>query len=415
MTSRGDIGRLVRTNRDFRRLWAGDVISLFGDWFSSIAVLTLVWDLTQSPAAIAIVTALRMGGSALASPLAGVLVDRFDRRRLMIGADLTRMVVVLGYLLAAHLGSVGLVYAVLVAQVSIAAVFRPARSALLPRLVEPRELLVANAVMSASWSTMLALGAAIGGIATSALGVDVVFILDACTFVVSASFIAGTRPDAGAPPERAPEQRPNPYTDIVDGISYLVRNPHVGRIALAKAVWGIAGGALVFMLTMVGETLEGGDIARGLGLFLAARGVGTGLGPFVARRLLPDMERWPRMFGVFVVISGAAYLTLGLVPWTHSVALLVVVAHMASGSNWVLSTVLLQHRAADAFRGRAFAAEWFALMGIEAIVVLLAGWIVEQGLVDVRGAVVGFALLQLLCGVVWWALIRHIERGTASA
>lgn len=409
MTPRGDIAALLRHNRDFRRLWAGDIVSLFGDWFSSIAVMTLVWELTGSLTALSVVTAIRMGGSALASPLAGVIADRFDRRRLMVAADLLRMVVVLGFLVASRTGSVHLVYAVLMTQVSIAAVFRPARSALLPHLVAREQLLVANAVMSASWSTMLALGAAIGGYATSVLGAERVFVLDAVTFLVSAFCIAGIRRDAGRPPERPPEPISAAYRDIIEGVAYLVRQPRVGRIALAKAVWGFGGGSLVFLLTMVGETLTAGDLAKGLGLLLAARGIGTGLGPFIARRLLPDMSLWPQMLGVFVMISGGAYLCLGFVPWTSAVALLVVVAHAASGSNWVLSSVLLQHRAADGFRGRAFAAEWFALMGIEAVMVLLTGWIVDTGVLDVRTAVQVFAGIQLACGALWWVVNRRHE------
>ena len=270
-------------------------------------------------------------------------------------------------------------------------------------------LLVANAVMSASWSTMLALGAAIGGYATSVLGAERVFVLDAVTFLVSAFCIAGIRRDAGRPPERPPEPIGAAYRDIIEGVAYLVRQPRVGRIALAKAVWGFGGGSLVFLLTMVGETLTAGDLAKGLGLLLAARGIGTGLGPFIARRLLPDMSLWPQMLGVFVMISGGAYLCLGFVPWTSAVALLVVVAHAASGSNWVLSSVLLQHRAADGFRGRAFAAEWFALMGIEAVMVLLTGWIVDTGVLDVRTAVQVFAGIQLACGALWWVVNRRHE------
>jgi MFS family permease len=103
-------GALLRGNRSFRRLWLGDVVSLFGDWFNTIALYALVGELTGSPLAMGLVFVVKMLGSAVASPLAGVIADRYDRRWLMIGSDLLRFVVVLGFLGISKAGELPLLY-----------------------------------------------------------------------------------------------------------------------------------------------------------------------------------------------------------------------------------------------------------------------------------------------------------------
>jgi len=154
---------LIVGNRNFRRLWVGNVISLLGDWFNTLALYVLVTELTGSPLALGAVFITKMLPWALSAPLAGVIVDRYNRRRLMVGMNLVRAVVVLGFLLIDQPADVPWLYALLTGQVVAGAVFNPAKSAALPNITTPRELLTANVLMSATWSTMLAVGAALGG------------------------------------------------------------------------------------------------------------------------------------------------------------------------------------------------------------------------------------------------------------
>ncbi|MBZ0113845.1 MAG: MFS transporter, partial [Thermoanaerobaculia bacterium] len=125
---------LLRTNVNFRRLWIATLVSLLGDWFNTIALYTLVSRLTGSPLALGAVFLCKMVPLGLASPIAGVLVDRWDRRRVMIGSDLLRSVVVLGFLFIDDASHVPALYALIAAQVIIGSVFEPARSASLPNI-----------------------------------------------------------------------------------------------------------------------------------------------------------------------------------------------------------------------------------------------------------------------------------------
>ncbi|MEM6647733.1 MAG: MFS transporter [Bacteroidota bacterium] len=397
---------LIRTNANFRRVWIGHLISLLGDWFNTIALYTLVAELTGSPFALGAVFLSKMLPSALAAPIAGVLVDRWNRRRVMIGTDLLRAVVVLGFLLIDEPGDVPLLYLLAALQIVIGTPFRPAKSASVPNITTPRELLTANALSSATWSMLLALGAALGGFATAWLGTDTVFLLDSATYLVSAWFIwRSTIPQDTAPPSEEGIVA-SAFREVSEGWRHLRTHPAIGRIALAKASWALGGGALVYMLTLLGSELSPGSEAIGIGLLFSARGIGTGIGPILARAWFKDQRVWPTVLGICVVLSGVGYVSVGLLPWTYAVAIFITLAHMPSGANWVLSTVLLQERTADRFRGRVFANEWLLVMTADAIAILSASLLLELGVFDLRTLFLLFAGLQVLCGLLWmWQIV----------
>ncbi len=400
---------LIRNNVHFRRLWIGNVVSLLGDWFNFIALINVVGGLTNSPLALGIIFIAKMLPAALASPVAGLLVDRFDRRRLMIGSDLLRAVAVAGLIYADVAGSVALVYVLTVLQVVISSVFQPAQSASIPNVTSPRELLTANALMAASWSVMLAIGAAVGGVITSLYGSTVVFAVDAMTYLVSAVFILRAR----IPQETADVSSGSliraAHREMVEGWRYLRAHGGVARISFAKAIWAIGGGALVYMLALAGAEIdpEAQDIA--IGVLFAARGIGTGIGPVVVRTYFSKREQWPALLGLCMAFSGAGYVVFGLLPWSYGLALLVAAAHASSGANWVLATVMLQERTVDRYRGRVFATEWLLVMAADTVSILAAAVLLELQLVTLRGAVVGFAVLLLVSGILWVRIVAPRE------
>lgn len=421
-------GEVLRENANFRRLWAGTVVSLFGDWFNTIALFAMVRDLTGSPLAVGMVDALKLSGYAAATIPGGILADRLDRRTLMIAADLLRAVLVCGFLLVRTPSDVPLLYVLIVAQIALGAVFDPAYRALLPNLVSARELMPANTLLSATWSTILAVGASVGGLVSSELGYDAVFLINAGSYLFSAACIFAIRvppsPPLSPPVAAAPasadgngngaRKRLRPtylmvvaYGDLRDGLRYLLGNGRVLRLAMAKTAWAFGGAALVYFLTQLGPRLEPADAALGIGILYSARGLGTGVGPFMARRWFADQRRWAVIGGLAVAVSGAAYLVLGVLPWSYVVAIaLIVVAHAASGANWVLSTVLLQGIVPDRLRGRVFAAELLVLAAVEAVIVLVAAALLDAEVFDLRAGIILFAALQIVSGVAYAAWVR---------
>ncbi|MBA3248012.1 MAG: MFS transporter, partial [Pyrinomonadaceae bacterium] len=164
---------LLRENRGFRLLWLGQVVSQLGDWFNTIAVYTLVLNLTGSGRAVGLVLVARFLPTVVIGPLAGVVADRYSRRRIMIISDVVRAVIVLGFLFIRRPDQVWIIYALTVLQLAASTFFEPAKSAVIPSLVAERDLVTANAISSVTWSSMLTLGAALGGFVTGWFGTDV--------------------------------------------------------------------------------------------------------------------------------------------------------------------------------------------------------------------------------------------------
>lgn len=420
MTSDATVGygELVRGNRNFRLLWLGTTISLFGDWFNTITLYALVTDLTGSPLAVGLVEFLKLGGFAAASIPAGIVADRFDRRRIMILADLMRAVLVLGFLFIHDDDALPLLYALIVGQVALGAVFEPANRALLPGLVSGRELLTANALLAATWSSILAIGAAIGGLVTAAIGSDAVFVIDSLTYLASAGCLLAMR--VPSPPARPARGRIRPtlivmsaWADLREGFRYLAGHPLVMRLALAKTAWALGGAALVYLLTQLGPQLTPGDSALGIGILYSVRGLGTGVGPILARRHL-SRGRWALAIGSLIALSGVLYATVGLLGATFLVLVPIVLAHGASGANWVLSTVMLQELVPDHVRGRVFAAELMVLMAVEAGFVLVAAALLEGHLLDVGAAFMVFAALQIATGLAYTRWLAGAVRAVSD-
>ena len=400
---------LVRHNRNFRNLWLGNVISLLGDWLNFVAIVSLILGLTGSPLALSLVFIAKLFPAALGSPVAGLIVDRFNRRKLMIVCDLVRAAIVLGLLFVDDSGDVVLAYVLTTVQVLVSAVFQPAQTSSIPNVTSGEELLTANALMAASWSVMLALGAALGGFATALFGSQAVFVMDSATYLVSAGFIfLATIPQRTEPASTGPLFR-TAAKDIVTGWRRMRERLEIGRISIAKSVWAIGGGGLVFLLALVGTRLLPDAPDIGLGVLFAARGVGTGIGPILARRHLVDRSRWPVILGILVSLCGASYAVLSFVPWGYWLAACVMAAHAAGGANWVMSTVILQERSIDAFRGRIFATEWLMVMTVESLSTLAAGALLQFEILALRGTILLFATLQIVSGICWVYWIRRHE------
>jgi MFS family permease len=352
---------ILRTNRNFRLLYIGQTISQLGDWFNAVAVFALLLDLTGSATAVAWMMIVQFLPVAIVGPLAGVVVDRVDRRRLMIITDLLRGCLVLVLLVIRRPDQVWIAYVVMAITVGAQGFFEPARTATIPNVTSPDELMPANALSSATWSAMLALGASVGGIVTAVAGRNVAFAINAASFFASAFFIARTSYDS------TPVAGPRPtgflaltgITDMVDGFRYVRQRSHVAALMLVKAGWGLAGGVLL-LLTIFGQRVfpVGIGSAGGIGILYGARGVGAGLGPIALRWILgQDPRRLRRTIGPAFFMVGFFYIALSGAPTLWIAALCVLLAHFGGAILWVFSTVLLQLEVPDRFRGRVFAAE----------------------------------------------------------
>lgn len=408
---------LLTTNRDYRLLWLGEVISLFGDWFNLIASAALVSRLTSSGLAVGGLFVLRMLAPFLVSPLAGVVADRYNRKRLLVIADLLRAGVVLGFLLVRDAQQVWLLYALTAIQLGLSGMFFPARNALLPDIVSRQHIGAANALSSATWSVMLALGAAVGGVVAGRYGIYTSFLIDAVTFIFSAILIAaiGYRQRDGLAGSGGWRQALNQY---LEGLGYLAGRKDILMIAIQKGLMALAvGGAYQVVQVVIAEQVyrigEGGSTS--LGIQYAVAGIGTGLGPILARRLSGDQSAALRRMLLWGWVMSALGLVISAPMVSFGVVLLGQTLRAAgSGINWVFTTQLLLQELPEEVRGRVFSTD-FALFSLaSAVAAYLGGWLFDRAGLGVGAVQWLMAMATTLAGLVWLAWLLR-QRGEANS
>ena len=412
--------QVLRSNVDFRNLFIGQLVSQTGDWFNSVALFTLLLSLTGSGEAVGYILIIKLLPSFFAGPLAGVVADRFNRKTIMIVADIVRGVLVLGFLLVQRPEQVWLVYAIAGLEVVVSTFFEPAKSASIPNIVSRQELVSANALSAALWSVTLALGAALGGVVTDAFGRNTAFVVDSLTFFVSAGFIARVRLRGSQKPARTTRlslAEATGLTDFIEGARYLRENPRVMALLLVKSGWGLGGGVLL-LLTVYGKQIFpiGQDGAASIGLLYAARGLGALVGPMIAGVITSGAPRTMRQaISVAFFLSTVFYLMFAHSPVLAVALICVVGAHSGGSIQWVFSTTLLQMTVPDRFLGRVFALEMALLTLTMSVSTYVTGWGVDYPGLGARRMATILGLAFAIPGIGWLMLQSWLDRGYTLA
>jgi MFS family permease len=323
---------------------------------------------------------------------------------------------VLGFLLVRQPQQVWLLYSLTAVQLAIGGVFYPARNAILPDLVSDDELGAANALSGSTWSVMLAFGAALGGLAAGLWGIYPSFVLDSSSFLLSAFFISRVQP-VGAPRAAVPHSHPirGAVGRYVEGLGYLRERPDVLAVASQKGIIGLLvnGGFQVAMVVLAQSVFvlgEGGSTS--LGLMYAVVGVGTGLGPILARKVTRDQVsrlRVALMLSFFVTAAG-----LALVAPTLSFAMVLagsLIRGLGSGVNWVLSTQVLLLVVPGKMRGRVFSVEFAMFTLATAISSAGAGWLLDKTPIGVHSLLFIMTIAAILPGLLWATGLASSARG----
>jgi MFS family permease len=406
--------RLIRENHDFRRVWLSQVISNLGDWFGVLAVYSLIIDYSGSELLLGLIIVIKMMSFAAFSPFAGYIADRFDRRTLMILCDFGRGAAVLSFLLVRSPDLLWLIYVMTSVQMMFASVFLPTKQASIPNITHSDDELVrANILSNLSWSIIFTSGMGLGGLATAAFGTDMVFIINGLGYILSTIFIfRATIPHVQD--EETKESLRRPIRGILDGYRYIWKTGAVFRPALAKGCMSILLGSLVYMLILISDdVLMMGSV--GLGMLYAARGAGTAVGPLLLRRFFAQESRWVSYMGMAMITAGACYMMVGLTSSLIIMLLFVFVAHTASGVNWVSSTVLLQQRAPNRFRGRVFSSEFLLFTVSQSMSTLAVSLLLEHEIITLETAIQGAAGLLMLMGAGWLLSVARAEKQDPEA
>ena len=437
--------RLLEANPDFRRLWTGQVVSEIGDWLNNIAVLALVIQLAgdgRVGLAIAIYAIARHLPLFLFGPIAGVVVDRTDRRRVMIAADLVRALLALGFLLAVGFQSLVAIYAVGSALFSVSAFFNAAKRATIPNLTrDTDELVTANSLSASTTAATIAIGSALGGAAATFLGREVVFVLNALTFLASAEMIrrlriSGRRDEteeerAGQLNDRLHDAPSRSLArrvvgDFVDGLRFVAGERTLAAVFIVAAGWGLGNGAARALYSIFGARHGEATVASwgraaqdlierptdfGISVLFVAMGVGGVLGAPLAKRFNAAAgARLGDRMGRSLTLDGIGLFLFSLTPNLWAAAIVLVAREMNFAIWWTAQQTILMKRTRDAFAGRVFASyETLTTM-------MMVGSMLASGAaadhVGIQPVAAAGGLVITLSGLVWF--VSRARRGESA-
>jgi MFS family permease len=414
-------GELLRKNPNFRRLWAGQVISELGTWFSAIAELGLMRMLSGSTMMTAALLVARTLPFLLVSPLAGVAVDRGKRKRILIAADLIRAVLAIGYLLTNVGAPVWTIILITALMTSTGTFFEAAKNATIANVTTRPEMLTANVLMFGTRFLQLTVGAALGGLTAAKFGYNAAFVINALSFLASAYFIwlipaevmerkateasSETSAAVRTPPQLEPA-RNKFIADVRAGLAYIWLTPFVRGIILVNVGWAMGGG----MNNLLFDRMAGHEFAHGTGdrgdaglaTLWTAAGAGLFIGMMLARRAgawAAEEKRAGLLIGWALLVHGLFWASASMMPTLWTMALAVAASRTILGAEFGFQETLMMRVLPDDYRGRVFTTDRALELTMMTLSMLAGGWLLEY--FTPRQMMMASGLLSASPGLVW--------------
>ncbi|MBB5872018.1 MFS family permease [Allocatelliglobosispora scoriae] len=398
---------VLTRNGDFRRLFFAQLITFGADWFLMVPLLVLLAKLTGGGLWGGLVLAIDTGVLALLMPYAGAIADRVDRKKIMIFGNLAAVVAVSSLFLVRG-SAAGPIAVVAVGAIAVAkAFFTPAASSALPNLVKPEELSGAMAVAGSAWGTMTVVGSSLGGVLTSIFSPYACFAVIAVSLLGSAALTWGIRQPTQAFSGAPVTGRGSAWSAVREGLAYVKARPRLLSLVTVKSAVGVGNGLLVVFPLFV---LSFGYDAEAVALLFLARGLGALVGPFLMRVVLKRPEWLLSGLSISMASYGLAYLGVAVAHWFPLALVLVFVAHVAGGGNWMMSAYAIQRIVPDELRGRVGATDFMVAMIAVTSSQLVVSLLVDS--IDPRAIIAGCALTTLTYAVGWRLVTRRVERNT---
>ena len=393
----GSYLRLAR-NRAFAAMWLGQVISSLGDRIHQVALVFLVTRATNSsPLALGLVFAAMTVPSLLVGPVAGAFVDRWDRKRVMVGSDLIRAAMVVAIPAAAAI-HVGLVVALVFGLAVVSSFFRPARVCAVPQVVADEDLLSANSAMWIADTASDLVGYGLGGLFVAFLGsaLALAFWLDGASYLVSALLVAAVAiprlvPMSDASGEGGVAPAPSLRSDLATGWRFLRSETVLFATTIQAAIAELGLGALTALspLLVAGLALGSIDAPMAYGLFEMSMGVGLVGGGIVLGGVATRLPKGPTIVAAFTAMGVmlVALAVIGSLPVALVLAGLVGVANVAFA---VPSQTIFQQRTPGGLLGRVVAIRLAAVNGVLAVGMVTSGALAQA---------FGFHAVLVACGI----------------
>lgn len=397
---------LLKRNRNYRYTWMGQIVSEIGDHFNTIAVFSLVMEATGSGLVVSGVMLARAIPMVLAGPLAGVVLDRYDRKRIMIASDVIRAVVALGFIVTTHYHETWLLYVLSALLMICSPFFTSGRTSILPTITSAEELHTANSLTQTTQWTTITVGTMAAGFSAAFLGLQWAFVLNSFSFLFSAWCISQLEIEGSfRPPRRAlSEDRViRPWHEYKEGLRYMRSSPLILGIALVGVGWATGGGSAQILFTLFGEQVfKRGPTGIGIIWSFAGMGllIGGAIGHYLGKRI--SFESYKRVISVVFIIHGGAYIVFSQMRSFGAALFFIALSRVGVAIASVLNISQMLRHVPDEFRGRVFSTAESMLWSTMMVSMALTG--AASQYFDPRG--IGFVagVLSSTTAVFWgWA------------
>ncbi len=408
--------QLLRGNPEYTKLWLAQVISLTGDWFNTIVLIGLVTQYSGNSAlAISLYLTLRVLPPLILGPFAGVLLDRFNRKNILMWSNVLRAVVVPFYLLANSPETIWIIYVVTIAQFTLSTVFEPGQGAILPALVKPEDIVEGNTLFSVTWSVMLALGAILGGVFAFIFGAQAALVADAATFAIAGALVwsiaydpvKGRRLTKALDHEKSEEED----TSFVEGLRFVRNTPQMAAALFVK--FGQSLGNVDTLLSVFATQIfvigANGELSQAI--LWSALGFGALIGPMLTNTVNDGtVTKMRRLINIGFVLLLGSWIIMGFANSLLLVASAILVRAMGGSINWTYSNVIIQKTAPDAKLGRMFSIDTAGFYFATLVSTIIHGWLIDMlGNDYIIWIIVGTFLVGLIPASVWFWAVPKLE------
>jgi MFS family permease len=387
---------VLRTNTSVRNLFFAQNISVIGDYLTYVALVGLVKDATDSTFLVSLIYAAYVLPSFFFSPIAGPIVDKFDRRKIIVFVSALQAICGVGFLLS----SADRIWLALLTQIvisSLAVITLPAFSSALPNITRnDEELRQANALFGSSWGASVFIGSALGGLVAATFGRTATFVADIATFAVCAGLVALIKVPMQERKAHAVREPVRPIADMREAFHYAKENNVIFALMASKTTQAVGAGAVGQLAVLAIDAFDTGD--GGSGLLLAARGFGAALGPFIFMRFARNnMPRLLLLCGVGGTMWSVFYLAASASPVLWLAVISIGAAHIGGGAIWTMASYGLQISTEDHIRGRVIAGDMGFAMLVTGLSTIGTGILGE--IFPIRIAIAIVAAISMLCSL----------------
>ncbi|WP_088321461.1 MFS transporter [Bacillus wiedmannii] len=393
-------GTLLKTNKNFKRLFYAQTLSVLGDWFHTVALLTFVYSITESPFMVALTMISKGLPQLLLSPFIGGIVDRFSKKNIMIFTDITRGILILTYLLASY--NIEIIFIANICLSVLSCLFEPAKQATLKNIVHQNHFVTANSLSSTMNGFMSIMGASLGGILAQSLHIEFAFLINSLSYFISAYFIY----TMSVPSHDICNKKRAFFTDIKDGYTYILQTKIILTLILVGISWGMIGGAYQLLLTIYAERI----FHTNIGILYTVQGAGLMIGSLLVTLYMShSKEKMKKAFGWAYFLQGIFFLGFILSDQLIIGIIALFCMRIAGGIIVPLDTTLLQTYTHENMMGKVFSFHYSIYGSLIQLSMFITGWLLET----LSPRVIG-SLLAICCIFVSFIWLYLFYRGKLS-